>query len=66
MLVHGREAAEGLLSQAAATEIPLSSVGAISNPLYGTSSDAQSLAASWVSNPQQYGAAADQVKSAIS
>lgn len=42
------------------TEISLSSVSCIHNPIFGIAADPQKLAASWVSN-QQYGEAAHQV-----
>lgn len=43
------------------TEIPLSAVGRINNPIYADVADPQRLAASWVSY-QHYGEAADQVR----
>ena len=43
------------------TEISLSSVSCIQNPIFGIAADPQKLAASWVSN-QQYGEAAHQVQ----
>ena len=41
-----------------AVQVPLSAVGAIQSPLPGTAADPQTLAESWVDDPQQYGAAA--------
>jgi len=48
-------------SPTGATEISLSAISCIHDPIYGIAADPQKLAASWVTN-QHYGEAANQVR----
>ena len=57
----GKREMPGFAQSNEAAHIPLSAVGAIQSSVPGTAADPQTLAESWVDDPQQYGAAAGQV-----